>query len=107
MAKSIDVVLNTAITTHTGETSTLTLKEPKARSFFEHGEPFKMRVVSEGDSDRVEFDYNHKILGLFLQDMSGIDMSVLGNVAASDYFTLRTAATNLIIGVAGRDPTPA
>jgi hypothetical protein len=107
MAKSIDVTLNTPILTHSGETSTITLKEPTARSFFEHGEPFKMRVISEGDNDRVEFDYNHKILALFLQGMSGIDMTVLGNVTASDYFSLRNAATNLIIGVAGSTPTPA
>ena len=103
----ITVSLTTPITTHSGPTSTITLKEPKARSFFEHGEPFKMRVLSEGDKDRVEFEYNHKILAKFLSDMSGIDDITLGSVSASDYFLLRNAATNLIIGIAGSDPTEA
>ena len=95
------VTLTTPLHMHDGEKTTITLKEPKARSFFEHGEPFKMRVISEGDRDRVEFDYNHKILGKFLSDMTGIDDITLGSVTASDYFLLRNAATNLIIGIAG------
>ena len=101
------VTLTTPIKTHDGEKSTITLREPKARSFFEHGEPFKMRVISEGDKDRVEFEYNHKILAKFLTDMSGIDDLTLGSVSASDYFLLRNAATNLIIGIAGSNPTEA
>ena len=106
MADTI-VTLTTPIKTHDGEVTTLKLREPKARSFFEHGEPFKMRVISEGDKDRVEFDYNHKILAKFLSDMTGIDDITLGSVTASDYFLLRNAATNLIIGIAGSDPTAA
>jgi hypothetical protein len=107
MVASITVTLKTPINTHAGETTSIVLNEPKAKSFFENGEPFKMRVIAEGDTDRVEFDYNHKILGLFLQDMSGIDTVLLGTVAASDYFLLRNAATNLIIGIAGSSPSPA
>lgn len=101
------ITLKTPLLTHSGEATTITLKEPKARSFFEHGEPFKMRIISEGETDRVEFDYNHKVLGKFLMDMSGHDDMILGKVSASDYFLLRNAATNLIIGVAGSDPTQA
>ena len=107
MTNSLTVSLNTSIRTHDGDTSTITLKEPKAKSFFEHGEPFKMRVIAEGDSDRVEFDYDHKVLSKFLRDMTGIDELILGSIAARDYFALRNAATNLIIGVAGSTPTPA
>jgi hypothetical protein len=107
MTDSITVTLKTSIKTHAGDTSTLTLKEPKARSFFEHGEPFKTRVITEGETDRVEFDYAHKVLALFLQDMTGIDTAILGSIVASDYFALRNAATNLILGVAGSNPTPA
>lgn len=105
-APTVTVTLKSPLLTHSGEATTITLKEPKARSFFEHGEPFKMRVINEGQSDRVEFDYNHKVLGKFLQDMSGLDDMILGKVSASDYL-LRNAATNLIIGVAGSDPTEA
>ena len=101
------VTLKHPIKTHDGEKSTITLKEPKARSFFEHGEPFKMRVINDGDESRVEFDYNHKVLSKFLMDMSGIDDVILGGISASDYFSLRNAATNLIIGVAGSDPIEA
>jgi hypothetical protein len=107
MNNSLTVTLNTPIKTHDGETSTIVLREPKARSFFEHGEPFKMRVIADGESDRVEFDYSHKVLAMFLQDMTGIDISILGGIVSSDYFSLRNAATNLIIGVAGSTPTPA
>ena len=103
----ITVTLTTPINTHDGEKTSITLKEPKARSFFSHGEPFKMRVLSEGDKDRIEIDYNHSVFAKFLSDMSGLDEGLLGNITASDYFTLRNAATNLIIGVAGSSPTPA
>jgi hypothetical protein len=107
MTNSLTVTLNTPIKTHDGETSTIVLKEPKARSFFESGEPFKMRVISDGESDRVEFDYDHKVLAKFLRDMTGIDELILGSIAASGYFLLRNAATNLIIGVAGSTPIQA
>jgi hypothetical protein len=107
MADSVTVTLKTPINTHAGETTSIVLKEPKAKSFFEHGEPFKMRLITKDDVSRVEFDYNHKIVGLFLQDMSGIDTVLLGTVAANDYMSLCNAATNLIMGIAGSTPTPA
>ena len=107
MTNTTVVKLTTPINTHNGEVSEITLKEPRARSFFTHGEGFKMRVVSEGDKDRIEIDYNHSVFAKFLSDMSGIDEGLLGNITASDYFTLRNAATNLIIGVAGSSPTAA
>jgi hypothetical protein len=105
MNNSITVTLASAIKTHEGEVSSILLKEPKARSFFDHGEPFKVRVIADGEKDRVEFDYDHKVLAKFLRDMTGIDELVLGTVAASDYFSLRNAATNLIMGGAGSTPT--
>ena len=107
MNNSTTVTLASAIKTHDGEVSSILLKEPKARSFFDHGEPFKVRVIADGDKDRVEFDYDHKVLAKFLRDMSGIDEGILGNISASDYFSMRNAATNLIMGVVGKDPTTA
>ena len=104
---STTVTLTSPITTHDGEKTTITLKEPKARSFFSHGEPFKMRVLTDGDKDRIEIDYSHNVFAKFLTDMTGLDEGVLGNISASDYFTLRNAATNLIIGVGGSSPTQA
>ena|SRR5258708_35023806 len=104
---TLTVTLNSPIKTHDGETTSILLKEPKARSFFDHGEPFKVRVIAEGEKDRVEFDYDHKVLAKFLCDMTGIDELVLGTVVASDYFSLRNAATNLIMGGAGSTPTTA
>lgn len=109
MTATLNVKLTTPLTTHGGPVSMITLKEPKARSFFEHGEPFKAKVHTDNDTgkDRIDFEYNHKILGKFLSDMSGLDDMVLGSVTASDYFALRNAATSLICGTAGTDPIEA
>jgi hypothetical protein len=104
MSNTSTITLKAPLLTHSGEVTSLTLKEPKARSFFEHGEPFKMRVITEGESERIEFEYNHKVLGKFLSDMCGLDELILGKISASDYFSIRNAATNLIIGIAGTDP---
>ena len=101
------VTLKSPLLTHSGAVTTITLKEPKAKSFFDHGECFKAKSIMEGENYRLEFDYNNKVFALFLQDMCGIDTMILSNIAASDYFSLRTAATNLIIGIAGTDPTVA
>ena len=38
-------------------------------------------------------------------DMTGIDDIILGKLSAGDYFKLRNAMTNLILGVAGKNPT--
>ena len=100
------VTLSTPINTHDGEKASITLKMPRARSFFSHGEPFRVRVVTEGEATRVEIDYNHSIFAKFLSDMSGLDEGLLGNITALDYYALRSGATDLILGVAGSNPTP-
>lgn len=99
------VTLSKPIKTHDGEIASITLKEPSARSFFSHGEPFKVRVVSDESGDRVEFDYNNAVLKHFLADMSGHDDLVLAQLRASDYTLLRQRAVNMIVGVAGSNPT--
>ena len=104
MTSTSTVKLSSPLTTHSGPVTTITLKEPKARSFFEHGEPFKAKVqTDDAGKDSIEFEYSHKVLAKFLSDMSGLDDMVLGNVVAGDYYALRNAATHLILGGAGTD----
>jgi hypothetical protein len=64
--------LSRPLKTHSGEVQTLTLKEPTARSFMDHGEPFtlKPRYNTAGEQDGVTFEYtNNKALMGFLCDM--------------------------------------
>ena len=79
----------------------LTLKEPSARCFVQHGEPFTIRFVD----GKLEIDYSksNDSMMKFLADMSGVDPIILGDVSASDYMRLRVAATDLIFGVLGTD----
>ena len=100
------VTLSEPLKTHDGDVTTITVNEPRAKSFFDHGEPFKTRVIAvEGQPDQIEFEYNTAILRKFLMDMTGIDDLILGKVTARDFFALRNATTNLIMGVAGQNPT--
>jgi hypothetical protein len=100
------ISLSAPLKTHDGDKMEITVNEPRAKSFFDHGEPFKTRVVTDGHKDRIEIDYNNSILRKFLQDMTGIDDLVLGGLRARDFYALRNAATDLIFGVAGENPTP-
>lgn len=100
------VKLSRAIKTHDGEVSEIKLKEPTARSFFTHGEPFKVKVTSdEKDETRVDFDFNNAVVSKFLTDMTGLDDLLLSSLRAVDYVRLRSQAAHMIIGVAGSDPT--
>jgi hypothetical protein len=100
------VTLSKPLKTHSGEVTSLTLKEPEARSFFTHGEPFKVRVISdEVNGDRIDFDFNNAVFKNFLADMTGHDDIVLGKLRAADFMTLRSRAAQMIIGVAGTNPT--
>jgi len=52
--------LSSPIKTHNGEVSEVKLKEPTARSFFSHGEPFKVKVLSDDKGESlVDFDFNN------------------------------------------------
>lgn len=101
------VKLSTPIHTHDGELSELTLKAPTARSFINHGEPFKVRFVTEsGDTQRMEIEFNNGIMAKFLADMTveKIDDLIVGSLGATDFMLLRMSAANIILGVAGTDP---
>lgn len=102
MAKSEIVKLSQEINTHQGPKSEITLNEPLARAFRVHGEA--VRVIPL-DGDKIRFEHNDKAMLGYLADMSGLDAVLLDSLTASDYLKLRTAATNLIFGIAGEHPT--
>ena len=100
------VTLSRPIKTHAGEVNTITLKEPTARSFFQHGEPFKVKVLTdEKGMSLVDFDYFNGVLAKFLVDMTGLHDLVLSSLRAADFIHLRSIASSMIIGVAGTNPT--
>lgn len=99
------ITLSKPLKTHDGEVTTLKLKEPEAHSFFNHGEPFKVRVISDESGDRVDFDFNNAVVKKFLTDMTGVDDILLGKLRAADFIALRTRAAHMIIGVAGANPS--
>ena len=99
------VTLSRPIKTHDGEVSEIKLKEPTARSFFSHGEPFKVKVLTDDKGEScVDFDFNNAVLSKFLADMTGLDDLILSKLRAVDYVQLRARAAHMIIGVAGTDP---
>lgn len=105
MSDDNTVKLSKPLKTHAGEVSTLTLQEPTARSFIEHGEPFKMKVTRDDkDEVSVDFTYDNRIMSKFLSDMSGIDDILLGSLRATDFYALRTKATHIIVGLTGQSP---
>lgn len=99
------VTLSRPIKTHSGEVSEIKLKEPTARSFFSHGEPFKVKVLTDDNGSTVDFEFFNSVFAKFLTDMSGLDDIVLGGLRAVDYVNLRSRAAHMIIGVAGVNPT--
>jgi hypothetical protein len=105
MTTTETVTLSQPLKTHGGEVTTITLKEPTAKSFFDHGEPLKTRVVSDDAGDRFEFDFFNSVLKKFLTDMTGLDDLVLSGLAAADYLNLRWRAGLMITGMAGKNPT--
>jgi hypothetical protein len=108
MSDTETVKLSRPLKTHGGDVSEITLKEPTARSFFSHGEPFKVRVLSDDKGEsHVDFDFFNNVFAKFLVDMTGLDDIVLSSLRAVDYVSLRTRAAHMIIGVAGANPTEA
>ena len=103
MSTSSTVELSQSILTHKGETKTIELKEPTAKSFIDHGEPFKVSVRDGA----VNVDFNNKPMAAFLADMTGIDPVLLSGLMARDFLTLRSKAVDLIMGLTGSDdPVP-
>lgn len=108
MTENTTVTLSKPIKTHDGELSTLMLREPTARCFLEYGEPFKTKVGTDASGkDTLDFEYDYKVFGKFLVDMLGgkIDDLLLGTIRAVDFYILRNKATQLILGIAGANPT--
>jgi len=99
--KEVKVPLTEPIMTHKGELSEITLKAPRAGLFMRHGEPFVTDVDFE--AGKVKHVYDNKIMSKFLADMSGFDEIVLGNLSTPDFYVVRSEATQLILGLAGRD----
>jgi hypothetical protein len=96
------VTLSRPIKAHGGEVSEIKLKEPTARIFFSHGEPFKVKVLTDDKGESlVDFDFNNAVFAKFLSDMTGLDDLVLSSLRAVDYVGLRARAAHMIIGVAG------
>ncbi|MCW2284907.1 phage tail assembly protein [Rhodoblastus acidophilus] len=96
------VNLSRPLMTHKGQVTSLELREPLAGSFFDHAEPFKIRVKD----GRVDFDYDNAAMMRFLADMCGHDVTVLRGLAARDYMTVRTAVTDIILGLTGTEENP-
>lgn len=105
MTTSETVTLSQPLKTHSGDVTSLTLKEPAAKSFFDHGEPFKFRVTGGEGEQQIEFDYFNSVFKKFLSDMTGLDDLVLSGLRAADFLTLRTRASHMILGIAGSNPT--
>jgi hypothetical protein len=99
------VTLSRPIKTHAGDVASITLKEPTAKSFFDHGEPFKVRVVSDEAGDRIDFEFFNTVFKKFLADMTELDEIVLSGLRAVDFMTLRTRAAHMMMGIAGTNPT--
>ena len=76
--------LTQVLKTHKGETKTLELQMPKARSFIKHG-PIMKTVMSGLPGDRKEENsFNYEALIGFLADMTGHDALLLENMTAYD-----------------------
>ena len=103
--------LSRPLKTHNGEVTELTLREPTARSFIEHGEPFvlKPRMNANGEPDGVVIEYtNNKAMMGFIGDMvqPRIDDILLSGISASDYQRIRALCANIILaGVQDKNPT--
>lgn len=102
MSEPVTIKLSSPITTHAGEVSSITLKEPKVRSFVRHGEPFKMKYI-EG---KFETEYSNQAMLNFIADMSGIDANLLEDISAGDYLELRANAQRIILGLTGVTERP-
>jgi hypothetical protein len=101
------VKLSRSIKTHNGEVSEIALKEPTARSFFSHGEPFKVKILTDDKGESlIDFDFNNAVVAKFLADMTGQDDIILSSLRAVDYVQLRTRAAQMILGVTGTNANP-
>ncbi|WP_338687765.1 hypothetical protein V5279_22580 [Bradyrhizobium sp. 26S5] len=102
--------LSKPVTTHSGKLTSLTLQEPTAGAFVDHGEPFKIHVrkSASGEPDGLDFDYDNKVMTKWLVEMivEKVDDIILKSLSARDYRQLRSLATDIVLlGVQDRNPT--
>ena len=95
------IKLSKRIETHKGPVSELEIGEVTARSFVQHGQPFKIRT-KDGE---FEIDFEDKATMGFLADATGHDALVLSALTAPDYMKARVALAHSILGIAGESPT--
>lgn len=100
------VQLSKPLHTHKGDIASITLKEPTARQFFQHGEAFKVRIINVDDgTQRVQFDDNMQILQKWLIDLvEGVNAIELEDLAPVDLYSLRNALHDMVLGTVGDRP---
>ena len=96
--------LSRPIKTHKGgdTTDTLTLKEPTARTFVTHGNPFQIKQTDGA----AEYIFDNKASMGFLASMTGHNDIELSAIAAKDFYPLRYAMAHVILVGLGENPTP-
>lgn len=80
----IAIDLARPLETHEGKIKTLVLDEPSARLVLEYGPPFKAIVGNKDGKQTLDFEFNPQLMGLYIEEMSGIDLETLGTMKGSD-----------------------
>jgi len=101
MSATRTVKLSRPLETHKGAVTQLELREPKLRCFREYGEPFKVTATKDGQS----IEHDNRVLVKFLAHMSSVDEIILDDLPATDYYAARAALVEMLLGVAGENPT--
>lgn len=94
------ITLGKAITSHQGELKSLTIREPSARQFVRHGEPFKVNIRADGSPD---IEINNKAMFAFISDLSGVDELALEDLSAADFNRARQAVISMVLGTVGAE----
>jgi hypothetical protein len=81
--------LRKPIMSHQGSISALQLNYPTARCYINYGMPYAtVRQGSDPENQRVEFNFNPKVMFRFIADMSGIDELSLEDIDGRDVMPL-------------------
>lgn len=94
------VPLSRPLQTHKGPLKEIVLNEPTLRAFRQYGEPFKVISTKEGQS----IEHDNRALAQFAAHMSGHDEIVLDDLPAKDWYAVRAAVVEMLLGVAGENP---
>ncbi len=96
----VTITLSKPLDSHQGALRTLTIKEPTARQFVSHGEPFKISLRADGSPD---IEINNKAMFAFISDLSGVDEIALEELSGSDFNKARQAVISLVLGTTGAE----